>query len=79
MKRFVKNTVITIAMMSLGGLLGCNNMSGSHSSNGNMDRSGMPISLNRSPRPIIADIPVPRGFRWTKAEAATFRQLGNDG
>ena len=76
MKRFVKNTVITIAMMSLGGLLGCNNMSGSHSSNGNMDRSGMPMSLNRSPRPIIADIPVPRGFRLDEGRSRDVSAAG---
>lgn len=59
MKRLIV-FVIMIATMLPAGMLGCNGLSGS---GGGMGRSGSPMSLGRTARPIIADIPLPRGFR----------------
>ena len=44
-------------------MLGCNGMSGHGGAGGSMGRAGSQMSLGRTARPIIADIPLPRGFR----------------
>ena len=62
MKRLIVIFVIMMAAMLPAGMLGCNGMSNSGAS-GNMGGTGSSMSLGRTARPIIADIPLPRGFR----------------
>ncbi len=58
------------------GMLGCNGLSGRGSASGGMGTAGSPTSLARTVRPIIADIPVPSGFRLDEGSSRDVSAAG---